>query len=73
MDWDVALHDERNMVNPIGLYDLDRKPHPVAAAYRQIIQEFARQLPASRSAESGQAEGMFAPHSSARPSHGSPR
>jgi beta-glucosidase/6-phospho-beta-glucosidase/beta-galactosidase len=53
MDWDVALHDERNMVNPIGLYDLDRKPRPVAAAYRQIIQEFTRQLPASRGAESG--------------------
>jgi beta-glucosidase len=50
MDWDIALHDERNMVNPIGLYDLDRKPRPVAAAYRQIIQEFAGQLPASRGA-----------------------
>ena len=44
MDWDVALRDERNMVNPVGLYDLDRRPHPVAAAYRQIIQEFGREL-----------------------------
>ena len=42
MDWDVALRDERNMVNPVGLYDLDRRPRPVAAAYRQIIREFSR-------------------------------
>ncbi len=40
MDWDVGLADERNLVNPVGLYDLDRRPHPVAAAYRQIIREF---------------------------------
>ncbi len=44
MDWDIALRDQRNMVNPIGLYDLDRKPRPVAGAYRQIIQEFSGQL-----------------------------
>ncbi len=30
-------------VNPTGLYDLDRRPRPVAAAYRQIIQEFTGQ------------------------------
>ena len=47
MDWDIGLRDERNMVNPIGLYDLDRKPRPVAAAYRQIIREFTGQLSAS--------------------------
>ncbi len=39
MDWDVGLADERNLVNPVGLDDLDRRPHPVAAAYRQIIRE----------------------------------
>jgi beta-glucosidase/6-phospho-beta-glucosidase/beta-galactosidase len=44
MDWDTALRDERNMVNPVGLYDLDRRPHPVAAAYRRLIQEFAGKL-----------------------------
>jgi len=46
MDWDVGLADERNMVNPIGLYDMDRRPRPVAAAYKRIIQEFAPQLSA---------------------------
>ncbi len=47
IDWDVALADERNMVNPIGLYDLDRRPRPVATAYRRIIREFAEQLSAA--------------------------
>ena len=46
MDWDVGLADERNVVNPIGLYDLDRRPRPVAAAYKRMIQEFAPQLSA---------------------------
>jgi beta-glucosidase len=41
MDWDVALRDERNLVNPVGLYDLNRQPRPVASAYRQIIHEFS--------------------------------
>jgi beta-glucosidase/6-phospho-beta-glucosidase/beta-galactosidase len=40
VDWDVALSDERGMVNPVGLYDLDRRPRPVARAYRQILHEF---------------------------------
>ncbi len=48
IDWDVALADERNMVNPVGLYDLDRRPRPVAGAYRRIIQEFAGQLSAAQ-------------------------
>jgi len=37
LDWDVGLVDERNVVNPIGLYDLDRRQRPVGAAYRQLI------------------------------------
>jgi beta-glucosidase/6-phospho-beta-glucosidase/beta-galactosidase len=45
VDWDTALRDERGMVNPVGLFDLDRRPNPVSAAYRQIIQEFERKLP----------------------------
>jgi beta-glucosidase/6-phospho-beta-glucosidase/beta-galactosidase len=48
MDWDIGLRDERDMVNPIGLYDLDRRPRPVAAAYREIIREFTEQLSRSR-------------------------
>ena len=44
MDWDVALRDERNMVNPVGLFDMNRQPRPVAAAYRQIMREFAEKM-----------------------------
>ncbi len=44
MDWDVGLSDERNLVNPVGLYDMDRRPRPVAAAYRQMMREFGGQL-----------------------------
>jgi len=40
MDWDIGLGDERGVVNPVGLYDLDRRPRPVAAAYRRMIREF---------------------------------
>jgi beta-glucosidase/6-phospho-beta-glucosidase/beta-galactosidase len=40
MDWDVALLYERNVVNPIGLFDMDRRPRPVALAYRQLIKDF---------------------------------
>ena len=36
----MGLADERNLVNPVGLYDRDRRPHRIAAAYRQIIREF---------------------------------
>jgi beta-glucosidase/6-phospho-beta-glucosidase/beta-galactosidase len=48
MDWDIALTDERNLVNPIGLYDMDRRPRPVAEAYRQLIHEFADKLSKSK-------------------------
>jgi beta-glucosidase/6-phospho-beta-glucosidase/beta-galactosidase len=44
MDWDVSLKDEWGMVNPVGLFDLDRRPRPVAAAYRQIIRDFSEPL-----------------------------
>ena len=33
MDWDVALRDERGMVNPVGLFDLNERAEQVAATY----------------------------------------
>jgi len=42
IDWDVALAVKNGTVNPCGLYDLDRRPRPVAAAYRQLLEEFGR-------------------------------
>ena len=41
VDWDSALVLERGVVNPIGLYDLQRRPRPVAGAYKELIHRFA--------------------------------
>ena len=40
VDWDRALAGARRLVNPVGLYDLDRRPRPAAHAYRQLLREF---------------------------------
>ncbi len=42
IDWDVELAEKRGRVNACGLYDLDRKPRPVAAAYRALLEEFGQ-------------------------------
>ena len=42
IDWDVALAIKNGTVNPCGLYDLDRRARPVAAAYRSLLKEFGR-------------------------------
>ncbi len=45
VDWDSALRRMEGHVNPLGLYDLDRKIRPVGEAYRRIIQEWREVLP----------------------------
>ena len=42
VDWDIALAEKRGTVNACGLFDLDRNPRPVAAAYRSLLQEFGQ-------------------------------
>ncbi len=42
VDWDTGLREQNGTVNPCGLYDLDRQPRPVAAAYRALLEEFGR-------------------------------
>ena len=42
IDWDVGLAERKGTVNACGLYDLERKPRPVADAYRALLQEFGR-------------------------------
>jgi beta-glucosidase/6-phospho-beta-glucosidase/beta-galactosidase len=37
VDWRHALREKRGDVDPIGLYDLHRKPHPAADAYARLI------------------------------------
>ena len=45
IDWDNALREERGTLNPLGLFDLDRKIRPVGEAYRQIIADWGTVLP----------------------------
>ena len=40
VDWDTSLAEENNRVNECGLYDLKRRPHPVAETYRQLNEAF---------------------------------
>jgi beta-glucosidase len=37
IDWDVALREKNDRVNPLGLYDLDRNIRPVGEAYKKVI------------------------------------
>ena len=46
VDWDTALREENGRVNPLGLYDLDRKIRPVGHAYKQLIRDWREVLPA---------------------------
>jgi beta-glucosidase/6-phospho-beta-glucosidase/beta-galactosidase len=45
VDWDTALREDNGIVNPLGLYDLDRKIRPVGEAYRELISEWREILP----------------------------
>lgn len=42
IDWDIGLSVKNNTVNACGLYDLNREPRPVAAAYRMLIEEYGQ-------------------------------
>jgi beta-glucosidase/6-phospho-beta-glucosidase/beta-galactosidase len=45
VDWDTALREDNGTVNPLGLYDLDRKIRPVGETYREPIAEWREILP----------------------------
>lgn len=45
VDWDSALCQENNNVNPLGLFDLDRNIRPVGKAYKQLIKDWREVLP----------------------------
>jgi beta-glucosidase/6-phospho-beta-glucosidase/beta-galactosidase len=40
MDWDTQLAEKNGRVNACGLFDMDRRPRPVAAEYKKLIKEF---------------------------------
>jgi beta-glucosidase/6-phospho-beta-glucosidase/beta-galactosidase len=42
IDWDLELAEKRGHVNACGLFDLERKPRPVAAAYQALLKEFGQ-------------------------------
>ncbi len=45
VDWDTALREDKGVLNPLGLFDLDRNIRPVGEAYRQIIADWGAVLP----------------------------
>jgi beta-glucosidase/6-phospho-beta-glucosidase/beta-galactosidase len=45
VDLDIGLSEKRGTVNACGLFDLDRRQRPVAAAYRQLTENFGRISP----------------------------
>ena len=46
VDWDTALREKNGNVNPLGLFDLDRKIRNVGKAYKQLIGDWRNVLPA---------------------------
>ncbi len=45
IDWDTALREDNGNVNPLGLFDLDRKLRPVGEAYARVIKGWANLAP----------------------------
>jgi beta-glucosidase/6-phospho-beta-glucosidase/beta-galactosidase len=40
VDWDTALRENNGNVNPLGLYDLNRKIRPVGKAYKKLVSQW---------------------------------
>jgi beta-glucosidase len=45
VDWDTALRENNGNVNPLGLFDLNRKIRSVGTAYKQLIEDWREVLP----------------------------
>jgi beta-glucosidase len=45
VDWDNALRENHGRVNPLGLYDLNRRIRPVGRAYKDLIRGWRKVLP----------------------------
>jgi beta-glucosidase/6-phospho-beta-glucosidase/beta-galactosidase len=57
VDWDTVLRENNGHVNPLGLYDLNRKIRPVGIAYRELIANWHKMLPLESYCFSGTAGG----------------
>jgi len=42
VDWNIGLARKEGTVNACGLFDLERRPRPVADAYRALLKEFGQ-------------------------------
>jgi beta-glucosidase/6-phospho-beta-glucosidase/beta-galactosidase len=40
IDWDSALRELKGNINPVGLFDLERRIRPVGRAYQELIGEW---------------------------------
>lgn len=45
IDWDTALREDNHHINPLGLFDLNRRIRPVGEAYRELIRDWRNRLP----------------------------
>jgi beta-glucosidase/6-phospho-beta-glucosidase/beta-galactosidase len=45
VDWDSALREDRGHVNPLGLFDLERRIRTVGTAYKKLIDDWRQVLP----------------------------
>jgi beta-glucosidase/6-phospho-beta-glucosidase/beta-galactosidase len=44
-DWDTALREDNHRIDPLGLYDLNRKIRKVGEAYKTLIAQWRNELP----------------------------
>ncbi|HEY0844150.1 MAG TPA: family 1 glycosylhydrolase [Noviherbaspirillum sp.] len=45
VDWDTALREDNGHVDPLGLFDLDRRIRPVGRAFAKLIHDWRHVLP----------------------------
>lgn len=45
VDWDTALREDNGRINPLGLYDMERKIRPVGEAYKKLVSQWRGILP----------------------------
>ncbi len=41
VDWDIQLREIKGKVNQNGLYNLERKPNPVAQAFKDLCRRYS--------------------------------
>ncbi|RXJ44370.1 family 1 glycosylhydrolase [Gelidibacter gilvus] len=42
VDWDIGLSKKVGTINECGLFNMNRKPNPVAGAYKMLLEEFGQ-------------------------------